>query len=145
MENTKLEPTGLRRIDPIILAYVAGYFDGEGCVSAYIVKKGSLISSLSMSNCYPGILNQLRGFWGGGVYTPKRRKGFRTEHQWRVTGENSRQMARDILPYLVEKRRQVQLFLYLYETKPRSAARQLLVDEIKALKHINYDDLTHRR
>lgn len=98
-----------------------------------------------MSNCYPGILNQLRGFWGGGVYTPKRRKGFRTEHQWRVTGENSRQMARDILPYLVEKRRQVQLFLYLHETKPRSAARQLLVDEIKALKHINYDDLTHRR
>lgn len=88
----------------------------------------------------------MAGLWGGKVYHKRSRTAVsRTTWAWYINGAKARQMATDLIPYCVEKRLQLELFLQLPDAKKGTAARQLLVDEIKALKHINYADLTHRR
>lgn len=43
-----------------------------------------------------------------------------------------------IMPFLIEKRRQAQLLLLIPNFPPRSAQRESIMRELKALKRIDY-------
>jgi hypothetical protein len=93
--------------------YVAGLFDGEGCVFVHCKSKKLLIQ-VSIGNTYPRIALLLRKKYGG---TVQQRQwiftGWRTVFIWYLEGKKVIPFLETILPYLVIKRRQARLALSL--------------------------------
>lgn len=57
-------------------SYVAGYFDGEGCVGFHVGKRGRRTNSVTWYNTHRGSLEAIRAFIGvGQIYTGKMRGG----------------------------------------------------------------------
>jgi len=121
------------------LAYVAGYFDGEGCV----MHSGGSIR-VAISNTFLPRLKWLMHSYGGSIReceTP-RGLGFRRLYQWQISGKNARRFLLDIEPLLDEKREQAQIVLQLGEL-PVSERLPYLV-RLAALKRINHGEATPR-
>lgn len=77
-------------------AWVAGFFDGEGCVS---VTSNRLYTSVVQSK--REILDKLAKEYGGAVYSN------RSWFQWRLNGQHCEHFLRDMLPYLFVKKKAV--------------------------------------
>jgi hypothetical protein len=145
------------------IAYAAGFFDGEGCVQLYMrpgtyrnpdAPNNSFRSNLSMSSVDPEPVKWIQERWGGSlrVFAGRRlENGHRTLYNLQLTALDAEKFARDIYPYLITKREQVELWLqargmtYQRGKRPHGglpveevAERQRLVDEIKALKRREY-------
>ena len=124
-----METTGLKPTD---LAYMAGFFDGEGCV---------LPDAIQVDNTCPHPLELFRDTWGGKIILKKKQNGVaRTQYRWVSYGETARTAARDMLPYLKEKKSQAEIFLTMLEYPKASAPREYCVRQLKFLKRIDYDD-----
>ena len=89
---------GLRREpDSEELAYLAGYFDGEGCVT--------VASGLRMlvSATYPTGCQRLQEAFGGRVVRRKSDPGDKVIYQWTCFGERAEVALKALRPYLREK------------------------------------------
>lgn len=109
MESTRSAITGTRPIE-----YLAGFFDGEGCVAYY----GS--PRVSMSNTYLPILKEFQERWGGSICEQKRKKEeahYKPKWIWQLSGDNAVACARDLIPHLYEKRSQARLMLVMRTMK----------------------------
>lgn len=149
-------------------AYAAGLFDGEGCVQLYMKTKGThrdpegknstLFSRLSIAGVDPAPLVWLIERWGGKITVIRGKKRLEAGHRplamWCVQGKKSEQFGRDVYPFLIIKREEMDLWLRAREmTYPRGyrghggrglpieeiQARRAIVDEIKKLKRKPYD------
>ena len=81
------------------LAYMAGFFDGEGCD--------------------PRVLRLFQSRWGGKIHTTKWYELSRQEkYVWQLYGANSRTFLESILPYLISKKSQVDIFLATLDIIP---------------------------
>lgn len=147
------------------IAYAAGFFDGEGCVQLYMrpgtyrdpdAPNNSFRSNLSMSSVDPDQIEWLRERWGGSVrvFGGRRvKEGHRPLYNLQMTALVAERFARDIFPFVVTKREQLELWLQArgmtYERGSRGRPkgglpaeevqlRQRLVDEIAALKRKEY-------
>lgn len=100
-----------------IIAYVAGYIDGDGCI--YIgktIQKPKMIVvyeySIQIVSVKRPVLDHFKGVFGGNI----RKKPFKPRHRdsfcWTIKGEQSKQLALDILPFLVDKKIQCEMFIY---------------------------------
>lgn len=146
-------------ITEVEIAYAAGFFDGEGCVQLYMRPSGRtkncLRCALSAYGTDPAPLYWLQERWGGRIRwddEPKRlATGRRPVGRWVIFSNEAEIFARDILPYLIVKRSQMDLWLEARAMlRPRGrrkgasvndgvsdgerALRQDLVDRVKALK-----------
>lgn len=94
-------------------AYVAGLFDGEGCVSIGGYDKCRL--QLEVANTHLPVLLQLKTQYKGSVQpTKKAVPQARQCYKWYVTGKSrSQSFLLEILPHLVIKREQVEHALAL--------------------------------
>lgn len=143
-------------------AYAAGLFDGEGCVQLYMRPStysgpkrvdNAFRANLSLSSVDPAPILWLRERWGGSlrVYDgPSRRAaGHRPLHALQLTGKVAERFGRDIYPFLITKREQMELWLeargMTYERghNPGISAEELeirrdLVAQIAALKKKEY-------
>lgn len=129
------EITGAKHIDPMHLAYMAGYFDGEGCVT---ISSNNSSVACSVTNTYPNVLNEMKEMFGGSVENKGSPKAqWRNAYRFCVYSQRACDMLEQLLPYLQEKRPQVELALEFQRTKDK-AKRIELRDKIKALKHINH-------
>jgi hypothetical protein len=128
---------GPRRIDyERWLAYLAGYIDGEGC---FRWNGGPYIE---ISNTYPHTLFEVRRTFGGGVRKRASSKGMhRTTWVWWICGQAARDTAEMCLPFLMEKRRQAEILLEAGRFPARSARREVLLEELVAIKRIDYGRL----
>ncbi len=127
--------------------YLAGLFDGEGCVTVSIVtrksdtrggKKGSRIMNLSLriANNDPRVLLWLENNFGGRVS----QHGIRDSWVWIVQGELSVVAAQNLLRYSRMKGDQLERYIALHMMKPKGRkvtekewnARLKLIGEIKA-------------
>ena len=89
------------------LAYMAGFFDGEGCIGAYAPRKYSIIVSIGQND--PTILIRLKKLYGGTLTGPD--KG--AHYKWQVSARKAEKFLRDILPWLVSKREQALIAIEL--------------------------------
>ncbi len=146
-------------------AYAAGFFDGEGCVQLYMrpgtyrdpkAPNNSFRSNLSMSSVDPEQIEWIKERWGGAIriFGGKRvKEGHRELYNLQLTAEVAERFARDILPFVVTKREQLELWLeargMTYKRGRKGipigglpaeevARRQRLVDQIAALKRKEY-------
>ena len=119
------------------LAYLAGFFDGDGCVSYATNLTGAMLT-VCQSFDQAEVLMLLRETLGGSITRRHRGVGLsKPELQWRVCGGSARRAAQLLAPHSITKQKQLLLAAQWPETK---SAREQSKAELRALK--KYDSAT---
>lgn len=129
-------------------AYLAGFFDGEGCISFHTYKYNQRYNNvwqISAKNVDIEPINLLIKAFGGLLYvqepaTVNQRPCF----EWRVTGLKARHALLMMLPFLTVKREQAKIAIKLldYYRNPNTnnvPERDILLKELTVLKHKRED------
>jgi hypothetical protein len=112
---------------------VAGYFDGEGCVTI----AGTSVS-VKITNTYPGTLEVIQARFGGSIsVSPQDDPRHRTQFTLSLYGDNAARMLRELLPLLREKKAQAYLALR-YRELPAGAEKDALRVALSDLKRITH-------
>ena len=124
------------------LAYMAGYFDGEGCIT---VASGL---RLLVTATYPAGCEKLRAAFGGRLCKRKTDPKNKQQWQWTLFGEAAHGALRRLAPYMLEKQEQALLAMQWWanEAHDDPLLRPDLAAEIKRLKHISWtltEGVTH--
>lgn len=131
------------------LAYLAGIIDGEGSLTIgnYSSNKKSGVlhyqTTLQINNTDEGLIQWIHKTFGGNIvhYTAKQtpKNSRMAVFRWIANGERLTHICELILPYVIVKRRQVEIMLRMRETyKPTTKSGQQgfrgLSNEILALR-----------
>lgn len=121
------------------MAYIAGFFDGEGCVQAYLKPKGSLTVEINIMNSYSALLDECPNIFGvGKVYPIKQKSGSDKKrlYAYRVFSEDGVRKVLEVLtPYLIEKRPQAEALLhYLRLSSPTKEDKEFTASHLARLK-----------
>ena len=103
----------MHKLPEVELAYIAGFFDGDGSISAECVNQ-RWYPSVSMSQKDPMILLWIQGFFGGRIDVVGG-VGYGDSHSLALRKEERIQFLRAVLPYLKIKRKRAELALQLDE------------------------------
>lgn len=94
----------------LLVSWAAGFLDGEGCIGIYKFQ-AHMQFSLSTSQKDVRALNRLQDLFGGTIY-----RQTDTVSQWRLQSKGRAYDAlKELLPLLVVKREQAELFLELHD------------------------------
>jgi len=135
--------------------YVAGFFDGEGCVYSQLqwiqgkYEKYPRISvQVTIAQTDLNILKLIEKWFGGKTKIHMLNRTTKTCYQWRVVGKiEVMRFLNTIRPYVVVKKEQVELALEFCDTlrdenlgcvplsKKTHAIRKRIHDELRRLKH----------
>ena len=125
-------------------AYLAGLFDGEGCVSINVAPKGTYVI-VKLGLVHDEIPRALKAQFGGCISLQNGRGNRRTLYAWRVKGPRAAHFLSTILPWVQVKRRAVQLGLdhLVLVSQPRaiSIVGRRLRPEIARSRQRIIDDL----
>ena len=116
------------------LIYIAGLFDGEGCV------RYSESPYISITSCYPHHLAMICSAMGMGRVRRIRDKigSNKSCYRYELTGHNAVNFLILISPFLIEKAYQASLLIELHRFPPKSLTKKAIIEELKLLKHIDY-------
>jgi hypothetical protein len=99
------------------IAYAAGFFDGEGCIS--ISKNGAV--DVRVTNTAKNVLIKLQSIFGGSI-ADRAQKANKVQYAYSFYGENAIEFIKLIKPYLIDKLPQAEAILEYYtlrnEIKP---------------------------
>ena len=95
----------------INISYIAGLFDGEGCITTShimkynpVMKKRYLCKTIRMELCNTdfGLVNSCHKFFKEGkIYDLKpRKKGYKPQKRWQLTHQQAYRVLKKLLPYL---------------------------------------------
>ena len=128
----RAESKDLRRLPPEpVLAYLAGFFDGDGCVSCCPDLSGCLLN-VGQSFDQAEILMLFHETFGGSITLQFRGRGLQKPVlQWRAYGQSARNAAQLLAPPSFTKQRQLLLAAQWPEAKPD---REESKAELRALK-----------
>lgn len=124
-----------RRLTERVKAYIAGLFDGEGCVRYHA---GSV--RVSITSCYPHHLRDIQSVTGFGKMRRRRKKSpdHKTCYELSMDGNDGVEFLRMILNYLKEKRYQAEIAIDLKRYPKSSLTHQSLLRELKRAKKVDY-------
>lgn len=113
---------------------MAGIVDGEGCITVdntpnFYLKMMDPHAISLVARLYDCAISRVKGI---GIH--------RSPFVVRFSGPKAVLFLRDILPFLLVKRRQAALALEWYDLAPHSVRRTAIAAEIKALKKPLYDN-----
>ncbi len=111
--------------------YLAGYFDGEGCIT---VRDGL---RLLITATHPAACQRMVDAYGGTVVRRTTKPGCKQQWVWTCYGMRAVRALDAMLPFLLEKQQQAILALRWYEIGP-CEERASLAAEITRLKHISW-------
>ncbi|MBA7713385.1 hypothetical protein ES703_122387 [subsurface metagenome] len=123
------------------IAYIAGFFDGEGCVR--IAPKTSKATGayglyVSASNFYPNPLYLCQRIFGGKIRynkSPGNRNGI---HRWELYGKRAELFLRVVEPQLIIKKQEANLAISSRSlTGTSSPLKEKLAQQIASLKSRN--------
>lgn len=114
------------------LCYLAGYFDGEGCIT---VDSGL---RLLVSATYPTGCLRLREAFGGKVVRRKSKPGTKAIYQWTVYGDAAHKALLALKPFLCEKRTQAFYAIVWFENA-EPLWRETFSGIIKSDKHVSWN------
>ncbi len=99
--------------------YIAGFFDGEGCVIINKSgKRGGYSVRTSVTNTNLEMLKVLQVMFGVGLYITSP-PNHRTVWSWQLGSKKAAAFLQKIRPYIILKRAQVELGLALWEFQQR--------------------------
>jgi hypothetical protein len=126
------------------LPYLAGIFDGEGCVHFRFDKRaGHWKSMLSISNTDRRPLELAKTIFGGSISGSEKIGSNYIVFSWNVTGKRSERAAHRLLPYSLVKREQLELYLIARATigtdfqrvsQETKETREVCAERIRLLK-----------
>jgi hypothetical protein len=100
--------------DTATRAYLAGLFDGEGCVSLHLKKDRYFQLLLCVVNTHLGVLEFCRDLYGGAISARSRAgrsASWQQTYAWQICGDNAQIFAEQILPFTIIKTSQIEVFL----------------------------------
>lgn len=125
----------MKYVAPTLLAYFAGFFDGEGCVNIGKSKPKNRSMHFQLralaSNTNPQTLKMLQKCFGGKIYKSPHRKRRKPCWQWVVASVKAEKFLKSILPYLVIKKEEAILGLEFRKLKTNKRKPLLSEDLIK--------------
>jgi len=109
--------------DKLSLEYVAGLFDGEGCVNIVKSKRKGYKNYyfqvwVAVYNSYKPVLEKLEKQFGGFVIPQQKHKDkshHLTKWRWGLSGKETIEFLKQILPYTVIKTEQIKLAIEFKE------------------------------
>lgn len=113
------------------IIYIAGLFDGEGCVNIYKIdtdytrnkekrKVPKWVLSTTIYNCHYETIKWLYDSFGGYLQTRNRNpKTWRTNYAWKLTANSSMEFLKRVLPYLKIKQKQAQVAIKFQANQSR--------------------------
>ena len=131
-------------MEKIDLAYIAGLFDGEGCIRIDRAKSKTsktriihrVSCQLSMANAF---IPKLFQFYFGGTYGGKKvKKGYKPQWYWVVTSFTAEAFLKVILPYLKLKREEAKLALDFQKRIPPLGTHKIVTDDEFVLREANF-------
>lgn len=126
---------------PEDIGWVAGIFDGEGCVhvSKATTPYGVQYQlKLSVSNTDPGMICRLVRLLGGN-FRPEKQKGNRKEvYKWYIQGRGAIRVIKLMLPYLVTRKEQAEVALEFERTYQRDSWGKVPEEYVEARSEIRH-------
>lgn len=122
------------------VAYIAGFFDGEGCVRIKRSnQKGNSYHVIAhITNTNKKILKYVESLFGGN--TRKQERGInKTIYNWYITSSEAVDFLRMLLPFLQEKKIQAELAIYFHDHKEQMMPdiKEKYYKKMMALKRCN--------
>lgn len=93
------------------LAYLAGFFDGEGSVGVYGSASRSYHLRASVGGTDERSIRRFMAHFGGTVSFEPKKNNWRPVWKWAVTGREAKVALRALMPFLSVKREQAALAL----------------------------------
>ena len=146
----------MKELTSVELAYMAGYFDADGCVTGINSKREGPVLRLCITSTDLVVLETFQKALGGHIallreagVTSRGVTSRRIIRQWSAAYRTGTKVAKALLPYLRQKRHRMGLYLEmrgLKENKTPGAPvseevrrrRQEILDEIRALNQGKY-------
>ena len=113
-------------MDEIDKAYIAGFFDGEGCISlrrVYSRGTSSIAGTITIGGSDKNLIKWIHTLIGCGVMVIARHKqkpNWKDIHRIDISQQQGATFIKEIYPYLKLKKRQATLFIELSEIKKQS-------------------------
>ena len=133
-----------------IFPYLAGYIDGDGCLYLGTFSQGEITVyefSLQIASVKKAVLNEFKTNFGGSIRMRPYKQRHKDAFCWTIKGQCAEKTALGVLPYLVEKTKQCQLFIEFSKSiqcnnfktvaKKTIDLRNELIKQIREEKHMN--------
>lgn len=128
-------------MDDTVLAYIAGFFDGDGSVTFILIKssndkkrRGRLTSRISQNDRV--VLDWIQTITGvGSVHPRKRELRWKLQHDYVVAYEAARYFLCSIFPYLIVKQERVREKLWLDRETVSRRSKEPLPNESLIFNH----------
>ena len=143
----------IRQPTEVEIAWLAGFFDGEGCIGIYPKSKGySYI--VTISNTDPRPLAKFREIFGGNIHLNNNRhlaghENDRPCYHYALYARGAQLFLELALPYFVIKKEQAEIFLEARRNKSPWVGRNFdlsrlanlahLTEQLKTLKKADYE------
>ncbi|MBA7648640.1 hypothetical protein ES703_56428 [subsurface metagenome] len=128
-----------------LLSYLAGVFDGEGCIAInknrprrdYWSPQYRVHLTVAMTD---GVIPMLfRNVFGGRLYARKIKVSRKRQFTWEMTGHICLPVLKELLPYSLIKRPQIEVAIHFLEnTSKGGQGWRLLSDEELALREADF-------
>jgi len=119
------------------IAYIAGFFDGEGCIRIKKANQGgnSYYIWVAITNSNKGILDFVKGMFGGQVRKAEKTTN-KIVYHYLITSSEAVDMLKICLAFLKEKGTQAELAIYFHENKEKLEPEQKkeLYEQMRKLK-----------
>ena len=119
------------------MAYMAGIFDGEGCICLRKCKKRSVVLDISFANTNEWLIQWAKFAFGGKVYlveqsSPSSKgKNWKPYWRWAMSSNKALGFLRLLYPYLRLKKPQAELAIKFQEARGGTGCR--FTDEERAI------------
>lgn len=127
------------------LAYIAGFFDGEGCIHLNRVKRQNLYLRVVVVQTNEWIIQWLKYSFGGQVYKMLREKDHHKQRwQWHLYGNQSLEFLKAIRPYLILKRTEAELAIKFQQNRKGTGHKitetQKVIEEAERILMVSLKD-----
>ena len=119
---------------PTERAYLAGYLDGEGCLSF-----NQSCPRVAVTTTFPQVLHRLAEAFGGNVRPRKTLPNQRSLFEWAVSGEKAVSLCYRLESYFHEKADQAACIIEADRVEP--SKRGPFIKRCRELKRIDHGDL----
>ena len=128
------------------IEYLAGFFDGEGCVSTSDAHNHHPTPKVHVGQLTDNaeVLERFQQRWGGAIVAKESySRSPRLVSRWQISGPNLVKCLHDLLPHLRQKRRQAYLALVLHNmVRPHARTERMATGQ---WLHVHLGDAWLRR
>lgn len=119
------------------VAYIAGFFDGEGCIRIKKANQGgnSYYIIAHITNTYRKTLEDVKELFGGQIRIQERGKN-KTVYNWCITSDEAQDFLTILTPFLKEKRKQAieAIRFHTHKEKMTPRAKKFAYEKMMRMK-----------